>query len=461
MNNKTIFFELKINDVASNYQTDVSGCLAHYIYNINELAHQTNRIRYEGVKKIFKNLHLHPSIIATDLFLIACLAYAADTRVDRYKDAQDSWTRRLFLIIPVSDVSVWDQEKANLQNVFQFLTGDIWDFEFTNRDLSYEIFSLLDNRISSGLSYSTDTVSLFSGGMDSFIGALDLLNHGTRPLLIGHSKSKDVSEFRNSTYLKLCARFRGNEPTLIKAHVLVDKQNGLTSREDTERGRSFLFFSLGLLTASALINNNVTRLIIPENGLISLNLPLTPLRLGAYSTRTTHPYLISKIQEISNNLGLHTIIENPYEFKTKGQMLIESGDAQFIADSDTMSCSRPGTRNANLEGPGHKHCGRCVPCIIRRAALLRAGISDINNNLTGSNKYRFDILNERVRASDVKGENVMAFKYLIKKIELHPFYLNASMRLTGDLSNIEAYKSMYQEGLIEVANLINTIQMYE
>jgi len=29
---------------------------------------------------------------------------------------------------------------------------------------------------------------------------------------------------------------------------------------------------------------------VPENGLIALNVPLDPLRLGSNSTRTTHPY---------------------------------------------------------------------------------------------------------------------------------------------------------------------------
>jgi hypothetical protein len=30
---------------------------------------------------------------------------------------------------------------------------------------------------------------------------------------------------------------------------------------------------------------------VPENGLIVINVPLDPLRLGAFSTRTTHPFL--------------------------------------------------------------------------------------------------------------------------------------------------------------------------
>ena len=39
-------------------------------------------------------------------------------------------------------------------------------------------------------------------------------------------------------------------------------------------------------------------LAVPENGLIALNVPLDPLRLGALSTRTTHPFYIARWNEL-------------------------------------------------------------------------------------------------------------------------------------------------------------------
>ncbi|MFX4393007.1 hypothetical protein ABTA65_20265, partial [Acinetobacter baumannii] len=60
------------------------------------------------------------------------------------------------------------------------------------------------------------------------------------------------------------------------------------------RTRSFNFIAFGALIATALsknhFSNKIIKLYIPENGLISINPPLTPRRIGALSTRTTHPY---------------------------------------------------------------------------------------------------------------------------------------------------------------------------
>ena len=45
-------------------------------------------------------------------------------------------------------------------------------------------------------------------------------------------------------------------------------------------------------------------LIIPENGLISLNIPLAYTRTGTSSTRTTHPHYMKMLQELIAELGL-------------------------------------------------------------------------------------------------------------------------------------------------------------
>jgi hypothetical protein len=61
---------------------------------------------------------------------------------------------------------------------------------------------------------------------------------------------------------------------------------------------------------------------------------------------------------------------NPYRWKTKGEMLDECADpaiAKMAAAS--YSCGKGKRLN--------KHCGRCVPCLIRRAAFFKAGIADL------------------------------------------------------------------------------------
>src|SRR6266852_896439 len=46
-------------------------------------------------------------------------------------------------------------------------------------------------------------------------------------------------------------------------------------------------------------------LYVPENGLIALNVPLDPLRLGSFSTRTTHPFYIARWNELLKMVGMN------------------------------------------------------------------------------------------------------------------------------------------------------------
>ena len=110
--------------------------------------------------------------------------------------------------------------------------------------------------------------------------------------------------------------------------------------ENTLRGRSFLFFALAAMAADAL---GVGLIHVPENGLISLNVPLDPTRLGALSTRTTHPFYMARFDEILAGLGLPIRLENRYRFQTKGIMAKNCADAALLNKEarHTMSCSSP------------------------------------------------------------------------------------------------------------------------
>jgi hypothetical protein len=77
------------------------------------------------------------------------------------------------------------------------------------------------------------------------------------------------------------------------------------------------------------------------------------------------------VQEIFDATEIPVVIDAaPYNVMTKGEMLRNCGDQVTLAAvaSETVSC-------------GHwkrfgKQCGRCVPCLIRRAAFHAAGLSD-------------------------------------------------------------------------------------
>jgi len=137
--------------------------------------------------------------------------------------------------------------------------------------------------------------------------------------------------------------------------------------EDTTRGRSFLFFSLGVAAGTALGRAFVLK--VPENGLIALNVPLDRLRLGALSTRTTHPFYMARWNVLLGALSVEGKVENPYWDKTKGEMVAECANPTLLKQLAplSLSCSSP-TKGRWTKKP-QGHCGYCLPCLIRRASL--------------------------------------------------------------------------------------------
>ena len=119
------------------------------------------------------------------------------------------------------------------------------------------------------------------------------------------------------------------------------------------------------------------RSIVPENGLISLNVPLTTARSGSRSTRTTHPHFVALFRELLGRVALPNAVQTPYRFRTKGEMLRECKDPVTLAGATplTMSCSHPEVGRYQGRSPNN-HCGYCVPCIIRKAATKSARLPD-------------------------------------------------------------------------------------
>src|SRR5690606_18570612 len=98
---------------------------------------------------------------------------------------------------------------------------------------------------------------------------------------------------------------------------------------------------------------------------------LTNLRIGSLSTRTTHPFSLRQLQSIWDAVGLNVRMTNPYQLRTKGEMLLECRQQDLLRSlaSRSTSCGRYARH-------GYKHCGQCVPCLVRRAAFQRWGEAD-------------------------------------------------------------------------------------
>ena len=408
-----------------------------------------------NVLRQLRELGLRPSETSVDLVLLAAAITAADTRISRSADAQDAWTRKIDIHVPVQDPERWITQGPLINKMLRFLTGDQWNIHFRPRPP--EVGTLADPP--SILPLATPTsVCLFSGGLDSFIGAIDLIAAGQNPILVSHYGDNLTPGYQDHCAHVLKQHYQSKTIHRIQARV-VFPTNTIAAGfvENSQRGRSFLFFALASLTADA-IGSDMT-VYVPENGLISLNVPLDRLRLGALSTRTTHPYYMARFDELLNGLGLQIRLVNPYAFLTKGQMAKACADLPFLQREAkyTMSCSSPGGRRYDPD-PGQrdpKHCGRCVPCLIRRAAILEAwGVDDT--------PYRIpDLRGKILNTNMAEGEHVRSFQFLLSRLIRKPSRARLDILrpgpLTDHLDELASYEAVYLAGMQEVGRLLEGV----
>lgn len=305
-----------------------------------------------------RQLGLVPSDRAWDFLSIALSVVAADGMCYR-RESADGWTRELELEIAVRDTVFWSQQIKSLQRFLGFLTGDIW------------YLKLIDGGIippppQKQHARPEEAITLLSGGLDSLIGTLDRTAEGVSIVSVSQVSIGEGVQQRNFSQ-----RIGGG-----LFHVQLN-HNSRPTGERSQRSRSIVFFAFGILAATALNKYRAGQeviLYVPENGFISLNIPLTQARLGSLSTRTTHPFYMKQLQTVLEASGLRVKLVNPYQFMTKGEMLTQCKDQTGLRRlaNNSISCGR-------FRRNGFRHCGRCLPCLIRRAAFRRWGRRDNTN----------------------------------------------------------------------------------
>jgi 7-cyano-7-deazaguanine synthase in queuosine biosynthesis len=386
---------------------------------------------------------IYPSDRAVDLAILAATVTAADTRISRASESQDSWTREIDLYLPAQESDVFAAHAKSFEHILAFLTGDRWRVFFRPRHADNA--QLL---VRPELNVTPFTsVCLFSGGLDSFIGAIDLLARDENPLLVSHYWDQSTSS-QEPCAQRIGAVYGDMAPRHVRARVgFPDTLVQGSTPEKTTRGRSFLFLALAVLPASAL--NNPT-IYVSENGLISLNIPLDPLRLGAWSTRTTHPFYLARWQELLDHLGIAATITNPYRFQTKGEMLARCANQPLVKRhaAETISCSS--VTKARWKGLPPGHCGHCVPCLIRRAAIL-SGIGKDATTYSLAN-----LAGARLDARSAESEHIRSFQLMTHRLAKQPGIEHVLVHKPGPLSDYPAadiaqYAQVFRRGVEEVA----------
>lgn len=308
--------------------------------------------------------------LCDDFLEIASTVFVADSTVSRGGDKRtgmgQDWRREFSFKIPVRQPEFWQRPDVveALTDAVSFLTDDTFHFAFKEGDFSQpkEPFLEFDP---AGPRFEASEVILFSGGLDSFAGALETLaTTSQKVLLVSHQSAQKVIPRQDKLGAYLAHRFPGRVQHLqVKA-----RRRGAEGKETTQRSRSLLFTALGWAAAKAL---RIPRLSFYENGAISHNLPISPQVVGTMATRTTHPLALKKLNDLLELLGPgQARIENRYEWLTKTDVvrrIEQNGGTEKIARA--VSCT-----SVREQDTLRTHCGACSQCLDRRFAILAAGL---------------------------------------------------------------------------------------
>ncbi|WP_243356474.1 Qat anti-phage system QueC-like protein QatC [Bacillus litorisediminis] len=388
-----------------------------------------------------------PNFTVLDFLFMASVFYATDKFVRR-KTTGDKWTRDIKINIPVYELAKWQTVKENLEKCMSFLTGDIWDIEFYLNTSSLHRPTERRRPPRQVLPrVQADLVCLFSGGLDSLVGAIDWLESNPKGniLLVGHYDGQvsgpktDQSNLFNHLKQQYTTRI---DSLQVRAG---QKPSG---KETTFRSRSILFLAIGIYAAAS-IGEDIP-LLIPENGTIALNIPLTPSRRGTCSTRTAHPNYLRMLSHILQSVGISNPILNPLGMKTKGEAIRQCKNQQVLQNAipDSVSCGKSGHKSSWIRRDA-KGCGRCVPCIFRRASLH---VINADTEIYGIDicSDEVDLTSNKASANDFRA--VLAFLgHNYKTEEIKRLLLTSGV----SIEEIEEYSNLVVRAMDEVKKLIN------
>ncbi len=332
-----------------------------------------------------------------DVLEVAAYFYVADQMVTRggtvALDYGRRWRRHLRFVIPVRRPDVWNRPEvsATLRAALLFLTDD-QELEFTfvratnPAPRERYIGDMID------VPADPEEVMLFSGGLDSLCGAVDELIVGQRPvILVSHRSVSRIQARQEALVAEL--RRRAPHPHLAPVHVGVTINKGEElNRDFTQRGRSFLFAAVAAVVARLAGRRRIR---FYENGVTSINLPLSRELVGARASRTTHPQTLARFEEFFSNLfDCQFEVRNPFQRATKAGLLrLLKGHGHADLCSLTVSCAHVwGQEEAR------PHCGVCSQCVDRRLTALAGGLGAAEDPL---GRYASDVLVGERTGSDL------------------------------------------------------------
>jgi 7-cyano-7-deazaguanine synthase in queuosine biosynthesis len=355
-----------------------------------------------------------------DLLRIASAVYVVDRLVKRRsKNGPKPPSRTIGLKVQEMVESIWSRQEVrdSICEVLDFLTGDFWDIEFERDSQAYE---WTDHFLPFPKSNGTPLICLYSGGLDSAAGLAlqggENCHQSVIPVTVWHQPRQRHLIKRQLALLRAHYRSKGAytdiAPLIMKEAMIWEPGLDPKLQEFSQRGRAFLFASLGAVAA---ILHEQPVINVFESGVGAINLPLMAGMVGPKSTRNSHPQflkLMSRLASLVADADIQFCL--PFFDATKGEMvrrLAELGLEELATES--ASCvhyPRPGSR--------HKQCGACPGCIGRRQAMAVAGIDEPVGT------YEYDLFGQTDRLDDIP--------------EMQLAYLKATLIQVAQLQGIES-----------------------
>lgn len=366
------------------------------VVELDALGHPSNvNLRVEDVARVFLK-HLTPRLV--DLLEIAAYVYTSDATTKRKgtwdEDAVEPWGRRFRMVVPVRDLAFWTRPDvaALLERTLGFLSDDVYEFDFVPLTSDRPQQEYLQIGMEDWPFTGVARVCLFSGGLDSLAGAVEMAANGEPLVLVSHRPVTTLASRQVNLVKGLKRRFP--DVPLLHIPVWVNKAERL-GKEFSQRTRSFLFSALGCAVAQSV---GAEGLRFFENGVVSLNLPVADEVLGARASRTTHPQALHLFAHLYSLVADRPtdrpfVVDNPFIHQTKREV-VERVACHGAAELIELSCSCAHTLH---KGKSQWHCGTCSQCIDRRIAILAAGLEDqdperdyVVNVFTGARKPGYE-----------------------------------------------------------------------
>ena len=352
-----------------------------------------------NIRLILNNIKgiINKDELAIDLLRIASYVYIGDCQISRggLKDPFDEqWNKSLHFYIPVLNPEFWNQKtiKENLQDTLSFLVGHKYDFDFSSlskKDRKLFLDVINKKTISRE---PVECISMFSGGIDSLLSTVQLLEKKLHPLLLTHEATAKLGHYRSSLVEELNKSYNKR---LTHWEIPISNHNQ-SAKENTQRSRGFLYAVIGLCYARCLGLKNV---FLSDNGIVSFNLKHSAQNIGTLITRSTNPRFIEFVNSLSSAIWGNRDapeVENSLLWYTKADVIKELKDLHK-ANWLSLSTSCAATMFINKAEP---YCGVCSQCVDRRFAVEW---NKLSNDEEPRFHYKVDIFRDNLADKRAKG----------------------------------------------------------